>query len=248
MAADTTRYPDESKYIEQFRQRLEQVEASIRQAALAAGRDPASLTLIGVSKQFPAFAALAACRVGIRDLGENRVQDLLAKKEELAAAGEEPHWHMIGTLQRNKVKQLVGRVHLIHSVDSPALMEEISRRSQAGGLVSDILLQVNSSGEASKHGFDPDALPAAVEQARSWQGIRLCGLMTMAQLAENPDETLPVFTRTQALFERLAEQQGHPAAWSVLSMGMSQDYLQAIRCGATHLRIGSALFGPRPQA
>ena len=227
-------------------ERLQQVRENIGEAARRAGRQPSEITLIGVSKQFPPQIALDAYRIGLTDLAENRVQDLLIKMDYLAEAGASPNWHLIGTLQRNKVRQVVGRSHLIHSVDSMALLEEISRRSQAGGHRTDVLLQVNSSEEANKHGFAPEVLPAAAETGCLLPGIRICGLMAMAQLTDQPEETCPVFERTRVLFDHIGENLGWPDCWTVLSMGMSQDFIQAIGCGATHVRIGSAVFGPRP--
>lgn len=204
--------------------------------------------MIGVSKQFPPETALAAFQAGVHDLAENRVQDFLVKHAFLASAGASPNWHLIGTLQRNKVRQIIGMTHLIHSVDSLALLEEISKRSTAAHVTTDVLLQVNSSGEESKHGFAPDQLPAAAETGWSWPGVRIRGLMTMAQLTAYPEETRPVFDRTRALYEQIGLRLGRPAEWALLSMGMSQDYVQAIECGATHVRVGSALFGPRVTA
>jgi len=225
--------------------RLQAVRQAIAAAAVAAGRDPAAITLIGVSKFFPANMAAEACRLGLTDLGENRVQEMLEKSSELAGAGLNPAWHLIGTLQKNKVRQIIGRTALIHSVDSLPLLEEISRRSMEHNLVTDILLQVNTSGEATKHGFTPADLPAAASAALALPAIALRGLMTMAPLFENPDDTLPVFAQTRELFCAVAGQVGAAAACDILSMGMSHDFRQAIACGATHVRIGSAIFGPR---
>ncbi|MDW7658355.1 MAG: YggS family pyridoxal phosphate-dependent enzyme [Bacillota bacterium] len=226
-------------------QRLRHVQNAIADAATRAGRRPEDITLIGVSKQFPPETALAAFSVGIHDLAENKVQDLLVKQAWLASAGAQPNWHLIGTLQRNKVRQVVGLTHLIHSVDSCKLLEEISKRSVACEMITDVLLQVNSSEEESKHGFSPDLLPAAAESSFALPGIRMRGLMTIAQLTAEPEETKPVFDKTRVLFELIGARLGKPAYWTILSMGMSQDYVQAIECGATHVRVGSALFGPR---
>lgn len=222
------------------------MQNAISDAALKSGRQPEDITLIGVTKQFPPEVALQAFQAGIHNLAENRVQDLLAKQDRLAAAGLHPDWHLIGTLQRNKVRHIIGRTCLVHSADSLELLKEISRRSQNKDLITDVLLQVNSSGEESKHGFSPDELPAAAGQAGSMPGIRIRGLMTMAQLTAHPDETRPVFEKTKTLFDQIGTQLGRPDTWNILSMGMSQDYIQAIESGATHVRVGSALFGSRP--
>ncbi|HBP38050.1 MAG TPA: YggS family pyridoxal phosphate-dependent enzyme [Clostridiales bacterium] len=224
--------------------RLNAVRQQIAAAACASGRRPEEITLIGVSKFFPAAAALAASRSGLHDLGENRVQEMLGKINDLSAAGVSPRWHLIGTLQKNKVRQIIGLTHLIHSADSWPLLQEIDRRSLERGLVSDVLLQVNASGETTKHGFAPEELAPAAAAARPLKGLRLRGLMTMAPLFDNPDDTRPVFAAAHQLFDRLAGEQD-PDVFNILSMGMSHDFRQAIACGATHVRIGTAIFGPR---
>lgn len=228
-----------------LRQRLERVRQEIAAAAQKAGRDPAEITLVGVSKEVLPAAALAAYQAGLMDLGENRVDGLLGKQNFFQKSGARPNWHMIGTLQRRKVRQIIGHTHLIHSVDTLALLEEISKRSSAAGLDTSILLQVNSSQEASKHGFTDSEVVKAALLAQDLPGIRLCGLMTMAQLTDDPETTRPVFQKTQALFQEIKAQLPDPAGFTVLSMGMSQDYQQAIECGATHVRIGRAIFGSR---
>lgn len=228
-----------------LQQRLEAVTASIASAARSAGRSPDDITLIGVTKLFPATVVRQVLTLGLVDLGENRVEELLDKQAALTDLAQQPRWHLIGTLQRRKVRQIIGKTVLIHSVDSVRLAEEIDKRSQAAGLVTDILLQVNSSEEANKHGFLPDdSLTQAAEQLAVCPGIRLRGLMTMAQLTDQPAETRPVFERTRRLFDQVQDRLALPD-WQLLSMGMSQDYLQAIACGATHVRIGSAVFGSR---
>lgn len=226
--------------------RLLDVRRTIGDAARSVGRKPEEITLVGVTKFFPAEVARDAIRCGLLDLGENRVQELLLKSEELAELGLSPNWHLIGTLQKNKVRHIVGRTHLIHSIDSSELLEEVARRSVTASCRSDVLLQVNTAGEASKHGFEPNELQAAAEQALSFPGIRLRGLMTMAPLFLDPDDALPVFEDTWRMFQRLAETTMQSESFDILSMGMSHDYVQAIRCGATLVRIGSAIFGPRP--
>ena len=225
--------------------RLAEVRQAIEQAARQAGRNPADITLIGVSKFFPAAAAISALRLGLSDLGENRVQEMLGKQAELAPLDLHPRWHLIGTLQKNKVKYIIGQTALIHSVDSLDLLEEISRRSQQAGIVTNVLIQVNTAGEASKHGFTPAALPAQAAQLGALPNIQLCGLMTMAPLYENAEETLPVFAQTRDLFLRLQMEHPEWTEFKVLSMGMSHDFVQAIACGATHIRIGTAIFGAR---
>ncbi len=227
-----------------LRDRLARVRADIAAAARTAGRQPEDITLIGVSKFQPAELALAAVELGLEDLGENRAQEMVAKIGILAEAGRHPRWHMIGTLQRNKTKLVVGQATMIHSVDSLELLGEISRVSRDRGLVSNILLEMNTAGEASKHGFSPDRIAQAADAAIQFEGIRLCGLMTMAPLFEDPAQTLPVFSAAREIFSQLSSQL-RSVDFQVLSMGMSLDFRQAIACGATHVRIGTAIFGPR---
>ncbi len=227
--------------------RICKIREQIAQAAEKAGRSPDEITLIGVSKRFPASSASLAVRSGLQDLGENRVQEMLPKIDQLAAEGLTPNWHLIGTLQKNKVKYVVGKCYLIHSVDSLKLLEALSKRSVSQETVTRVLLQVNSSGEDSKHGFDPVSLTEEIRKAFHYEGLSVCGLMTMAPLTENPQETLPVFQKTQDLFEQIRAMPGTPESFNCLSMGMSQDFRQAVLCGATHVRIGTALFGSRDQ-
>lgn len=224
--------------------RLDQVRANIRSAAEDCGRSPDDITLIGVSKFFPVDYAHAAFELGLKDLGENRVQEMLEKIDQLSADNIDPNWHLIGTLQKNKVKYIIGKTHLIHSVDSTELLQEISKRSNAHNLITEVLLQVNISGEQSKHGFEPEDLLTGIESMSSLPGVRIRGLMTMAPIADDPDDTVPVFSGAAKLAKEL-QTVLRDESFDILSMGMSQDYRQAIACGATHIRIGTAIFGPR---
>ena len=233
---------------QEMAERLEDIRGQIAHAARTAGRDPASIVLVGVSKFHSAAAAATAVRLGLHDLGENRVQEMLAKQDELQQAGIQPHWHLIGTLQKNKVKAIIGRTHLIHSVDSEELLAEIDRRSQAAGLVTDVLIQVNASAEVSKHGFDlddPEPLLDAFRRFRKLTGVRLRGLMTMAPIVEVPVDARPYFETTARLFQKIGQEIVEDSAFDCLSMGMSHDFSEAIACGATHVRIGTAIFGRR---
>lgn len=225
--------------------RLQKVRADIHEALLKCGRTEDSLTLIGVSKFFPVEYARAAYELGLINLGENRVQELLAKKEELERSGIHPNWHLIGTLQTNKVRQIIGQTKLIHSVSSEELLEEIQKRSLLHNINTSVLLQVNVSEEETKHGFDTEEMDRIVEIAGKCSNITLCGLMTMAPVQTAEHEALPIFLETSELFARLKNQVKDPGNWTVLSMGMSQDYIDAIQCGATHIRIGTAIFGQR---
>ncbi|MDD2534588.1 MAG: YggS family pyridoxal phosphate-dependent enzyme [Eubacteriales bacterium] len=230
-----------------MRDRLAAVRLAIDEAAHRVGRNPQAITLIGVSKFFPVDAAITAVKLGLTDLGENRVQEMLGKQDTMALLGLTPNWHLIGTLQKNKVKYIIGRTHLIHSVDSFELLTEINNRSLQAGLTTDILLQVNTAQEASKHGLTHADVRLWVKanQHDLHSGLRIRGLMTMAPLFDDPEATRPVFAQTQQLYNELRDTKLLGDSFDVLSMGMSHDYVQAIACGATHIRIGTAIFGAR---
>lgn len=230
---------------ERIAERLFLVRDQISEAAKAAGRDTNDITLIGVSKYFPPEYARTAVELGLIDLGENRVQELLEKSDYLASYNLHPRWHLIGTLQSRKVRSVVGRSELIHSVDSTKRIEEIDEASSSIRFCSDILLQVNVSGEESKHGFSPDDVSRAVEAAAGLENIRLRGLMTMAPIRTEETDPYDVFRKTKDLFDRITTAYPSCADFNILSMGMSQDYIDAIQCGATHIRIGTAIFGHR---
>lgn len=234
-----------SELLEKLRNNADAVRLNIKQACEEAGRDPSEVTLIGVSKVFPVEYAEAAFAGGLKDLAENRVQELVPKIERLNELGLHPNWHLIGTLQRNKVKYIIGKTYLIHSVNTVELAQEISKRSAAEGIVTDILLQGNISGEESKHGFSPDELKAAVKAVSAMEGVRMRGLMTMAPIETKPGEARPVFEQTRKLFEVLKADVKDASCWDVLSMGMSGDYREAILEGSTCIRVGTAIFGDR---
>jgi pyridoxal phosphate enzyme (YggS family) len=221
-------------------ERIRHIEKRMADACVRAGRDPQEVKLVAVTKTQSPDIINEALHAGLTDIGENRVQEFLRKKDSL-----HPHrMHMIGHLQRNKVKYLVGDVVMIHSVDSVALAAEIGRRSQAAALTTDILLEVNTSGEESKFGFAPAALPDAAREILSMPHIRLRGLMTVAAFVEDPETVRPAFRQLRQLRDDLAA--AHPdAVLTELSMGMTNDFEVAIEEGATLLRIGSAIFGPR---
>lgn len=222
------------------------VKESIEEAERIAGREKGSVTLIGVTKVFPVEYAEAAAVSGLKDLGENRVQELVPKIERFSSLGIDANWHLIGTLQKNKVKYIIGKNYLIHSVNSVELAEEISKRSVSNNVTSSILLQANVSGEESKHGFAPHELKPAIDKICNLPSINICGLMTMAPIETYEGEAREVFAKTRVIFEDLKEYTGLES-WKVLSMGMSQDYKSAILEGSTHVRIGTAIFGNRAE-
>jgi PLP dependent protein len=210
---------------------LARVQARIAGAAERAGRAPGAVRLVGVSKTFPAEAVLAAIKSGLRDIGENRVQEAIPKAGAVAATGEFPRWHLIGHLQTNKVRAALGLFTEIESVDSLHLAESLSRHATTP---IQVLLEVNVAGEESKTGFTPDEALALSDRIAALPNLDLRGLMTVAPLADDPEDIRPVFRRLSEL--------GQATGLPELSMGMSGDYEVAIEEGATMVRIGSALF------
>ena len=224
------------------------LRGEVDRICLACGRQPEEITLVAVSKNATPQDAAEAVRAGAADLGENRVQELLSKREILAAEGLHPRWHLIGTLQTNKVRQVAGKTCLIHSVDRPQLASEISRRSESLGIRTPVLLQFNIAGEESKHGYDPSTALDALSQAAALKGLSIEGLMAMAPLEGAMTAAERTFEAAKALFDRLrASGCVDSAVFCKLSMGMSGDYEAAIHAGATHIRVGSLIFG-HPQA
>mgnify|MGYP002410319639 FL=1 len=218
---------------------------TINEYGVRYSRNPDDIVLIGVSKTYPAQAAAAAVRAGLNDLGENRAEELSIKSAVLAAHDLKPAWHMIGTLQRRKVRHVIGVACLIHSVDSMRILDEISSRAAAEGVCADILLEVNISGEENKHGFSPAEIYEVFENTHNIKdGIRVRGIMTMAPFTDNELVIEKVFEQAKVIFDNSAPY--FPSGESgILSMGMSNDYKLAIKHGATHLRIGTAIFGKR---
>ena len=225
---------------------IERVKDSIDEAVRVSGREKGSVTLIGVTKVFPVEYAEAAAVSGLTDLGENRVQELVPKVERFSSLGLDVNWHLIGTLQKNKVKYIIGKTALIHSVNSVELAEEISKRSESNNVTSRILLQANVSGEESKHGFAPHELKPAIDRIMELPSIEICGLMTMAPIEEYEGQAREVFAKTRVIYEDLKNYTGLES-WNILSMGMSQDYKSAVYEGSTHIRIGTAIFGNRAE-
>jgi len=214
------------------------VRARVAAACERAGRDPASVTIVAVSKTHPAAAVREAAAAGATDFGENYAQELAAKRAEV---GEGVRWHFIGRLQRNKAKLVAGQVALVHAVDSVELATELGKR--AAPTVQPILLAVNVAGEDTKGGVAPAAAEALARAIVAVPGVRLDGLMTMPPPDVDP---VPHFRALADLRARLADALGAPLP--VLSMGMSGDYEAAIACGSTHVRIGTAIFGARQTA
>jgi PLP dependent protein len=218
--------------------RLADVRARIAAAARRAGRDPDEVRLLAISKFQPVTAVRAAVAAGQMDFGENRAQELAAKLDQ-APAGV--RWHFVGRLQRNKVKQVVGRVELIHSVDRVTVAEAIATHVAGRDLPQRVLVQVDVAGEPQKGGCAPEDLPALLERTRQLDGIAVTGLMTIPPVDADP----------AAMFERLRALRAHHLSTFPelieLSMGMSADIEAAVAHGATIVRVGTAIFGPRPR-
>ena len=218
------------------------IRRRMAEAARQAGRDPGESLLVGASKMNDAAACREAIAACIDALGENRVQEMTAKLQEGAYDGAALHF--IGHLQRNKVRQVVGRVSLIHSVSSLELMEEIHRQAQKMDLVQDVLLEVNVGGEESKSGFAPQAVAAAAEHALTLSALRVRGLMTIPPVEREPHGNLPYFREVSRLYVDI-NRNLYDNSFVYLSMGMSDDFEDAIAAGATMVRVGSAIFGRR---
>ena len=221
---------------------ITRVRANIAAACQDAGRNVSEITLVGASKMNDAAACRAAIAGGIDALGENRVQEMTAKLAENAYDGAPLHF--IGHLQRNKVKQVVGKVDLIQSVGSMELLEEIEKAAAKLDIVQDILLEVNIAGEEAKSGFAPEAVFAAAEAALSRPHVRVRGLMTIPPFDCDRDTNIQYFEKVRALYVDINAKLFHNEL-ECLSMGMSGDYADAIRAGATMVRVGTAIFGAR---
>ena len=225
-----------------IKENIAYIRAQIDEAARATGRTGSDITLVGASKMNDAAACQEAIAAGIDVLGENRVQEMTEKLGQNAYDGAPLHF--IGHLQRNKVKQVVGKVALIQSVSSIALLDEIEKMAAKMDLVQDILLEVNIGGEEAKSGFAPEEVFDAVRYARTLPHISLRGLMTIPPVAVEQGANIPYFEKIRALFVDIGEKM-YDNKWEYISMGMSDDYAEAVRCGANMVRVGSAIFGAR---
>ena len=218
---------------------LAAVRERVAAAAERSGRSSNDVLVVAVSKSFPVEALAAALDAGVKVLGENRAQELVAKASRL---GEGVRWHFIGHLQTNKVRSVVGVAELIHSVDRSSVAEAIAARALSLGIVQDVLVEVNAAGDPSKHGVVPVDAPALVEEVAGLEGVRLRGLMTMPPWPERAEDSRPHYRSLARLSEAIADR---ASLGPELSMGMTRDFEVAIEEGATIVRIGEAIFGPR---
>lgn len=221
---------------------LEQIHMNIKKAAQKAKRDEKDITLIAVSKTYPISDIKEAIRLGCKNFGENRVQELTGK---ISKVEESVNWHLIGHLQSNKVKYIIGKTALIHSVDNMKLAQEIQRQSQKVNTLTDILLEVNVAKEVSKHGVLAEEVMEYVKQISQLSHVRLKGLMTVAPYVQDPEDNRQIFRQLYDLSVDIQKQKFNNISTSLLSMGMSNDYEVAIAEGATMIRIGTSIFGDR---
>ena len=221
--------------------RLEEVRERISKACERVGRDPKEVTLLGATKTVPAEVIRAFYECGLKTFGENRAQEFLKKWEALSDLSID--WHFIGRLQSNKVKYLIGKVSLIHSVDRESLVDEIEKRAKKAGIIQDVLIEVNVGNEETKGGVSPEDLSRLTEYVLSKEHLSLKGLMAIPPYSEDPEEVRPYFTKLREMKERLEREFG--VALEHLSMGMSSDFEVAIEEGATIVRVGTLLFGER---
>jgi hypothetical protein len=225
-----------------LKENLKEVEKNILQACEKAGRNREDITLIAVSKTKPVSMLLEIYEEGIRDFGENKVQELASKYEEMP---KDIRWHMIGHLQRNKVKQVIDKACLIHSVDSYRLAEEINIQAKKKNIVVPILVEVNIAEEESKFGIHREDAIQLVEEIAELENIRIEGLMTIAPYVEDPEENRQYFRNIKQLSVDITRKNIDNVTMHVLSMGMTGDYTVAIEEGATLVRVGTGIFGAR---
>ena len=225
-----------------IQENIAEIRARIDRAARSTGRTGADITLVGASKMNDAAACQEAIAAGIDVLGENRVQEMTEKLAQNAYDGAPLHF--IGHLQRNKVKQVVGKVALIQSVGSKELLREIEKAAAKLALRQDILLEVNIGGEEAKSGFAPEALCEAAALARELPHVRVRGVMAIPPIEREPDGNVPYFRKLHALFVDINEKM-YDNELEYISMGMSDDFESAIRCGSNMVRVGTAIFGAR---
>lgn len=225
-----------------IKRNLESVRQNIINTCKKIGREPSEITLIAVSKTKPVSMLMECYEAGVRDFGENKVQEILEKYEQMPS---DVRWHMIGHLQRNKVKYIIDKVCMIHSVDSLRLAEEISRQALKANVTMDILLEINIAQEDSKFGLSVSEVQNLVRDVCCLPGICVKGFMTVAPYVDISEENRQHFVKMRQLCVDINSQNIDNVSMNMLSMGMSGDYLIAIEEGATHVRVGTGLFGER---
>lgn len=221
---------------------LEQVNSNIVSACIRSGRKTDSVTLIAVSKTKPVEMLLEAYAAGVRDFGENKVQEIVDKIDKLPP---DARFHMIGHLQTNKVKYIIDRIYMIHSLDSVKLAMEIDKRAKAAGRVVPCLIEINIGNEESKYGINPKEAAEFAAEVSQLTGIKIMGLMCVAPAVDDPEEAREYFVRMRELSVDITRKNIDNIELSILSMGMSGDYMVAVEEGADFVRVGSSIFGLR---
>ena len=228
--------------MQSIRENVAAIEAKIAAAAKRAGRNPEDILLLAVSKTKPVEMIQEAVDCGLTALGENKVQEIMEKFEPM---GKGVHWHLIGHLQTNKVKYIIDKVDMIHSVESLRLAQEIDKRAAAAKVIMDILVEVNIAGEESKFGVRPEDTEVFLRELSKFDNIHVRGLMTVAPFVNNPEENRVYFRKMRELLVAMNAKKIDNISMDVLSMGMTGDYEVAIEEGATIVRVGTGIFGER---
>jgi len=226
-----------------IKENIDDIVKRIEVTCKKAGRNPNDITLIAVSKTVESPKVREALEAGIDNLGENRVQELIKKYEDLKDTGIK--WHMIGHLQKNKVKYIIDKTVLIHSVDSLSLAEEIDKRAKNRGLVANVLIELNIGEEESKFGIKEENIYDFIKSLENFENIRVLGLMTVAPFCENPEDVRWVFKKMKDIYDKISTMNLKNAEMKYLSMGMTNDFEVAIEEGSNMIRIGTAIFGAR---
>ena len=222
---------------------IARIKGEMAKAAIAAGRDPGEILLCAATKMNDTAAVREAIAAGVDCCGENRVQELTKKLSENAYAGAPVHF--IGPLQTNKVKQLVGKVSLIHSIDSLRLLEAVNKEATRQGICQDVLLEINIGGEESKSGFAPEELENVLPQIGNFSAIRVRGFMAIPPICQNSTDNHKFFQKMYKLSVDITTKKYDNVCTDIMSMGMSDDFADAIACGSTMIRVGTAIFGAR---
>lgn len=225
-----------------IKENLANVRKNIEESCKKVGRDVSEVTLITVSKTKPLSDLRIAYEEGSRDFGENKVQELVSKIDEMPS---DVKWHLIGHLQRNKVKYIAGKVAMIHSVDSYRLAEEINVQAKKNSCVIPILIEINIAGEDTKFGIKPEEAEELIREISELENVKVSGLMTIAPNVTNPEENRAYFKAMKDLFVDISSKNIDNVEMKVLSMGMTNDYTVAVEEGATMIRVGTGIFGAR---
>jgi len=228
--------------LQEIRDNIRSISQDIRDICIRTGKDPESVTIIAVTKTIDTDRIKYAIDCGIQNIGENKVQEVMSKFDNIE---RNVNWHLIGHLQTNKVKYIIDKVALIHSVDSISLAEEISRRAEKAGLVMDVLIQVNVAEEDTKFGIEYGEIDGFIKQLSKLEGIKVKGLMTIAPNYEDTELVRPVFRQLKEKFDMLAKADIPNVEMKYLSMGMTNDFKMAIEEGSNMVRIGTGIFGAR---